>query len=436
MENNQDIRVRFAPSPTGPLHIGGTRTALFNYLFAKKNKGKVILRIEDTDVERSQEVFEQDIKENLKWLGLNWDEEYRQSERKDVYKKYLDKLIEKDLVYQKDGAYYFKTPTEGEVVVNDLIRGKVSFEASSFDDFVIVKSDGNFVFHFVNVVDDLEMKISHIIRGEDHLSNTPKHILLFQAFKAEVPQYAHIPLILNEDRSKISKRTGDVNFAQYKDKGYLPVALIDFLAQLGWSDTEGREFFTLEELIQVFDLKRVQKAGAVFDIKYLNHMNHHYLNQMDFDEYYELAKEYNPYKGDEDYHKKVIKLWQERVQYFAEIPELIDYFYQPPKDYETSLLVFKKSSPDQTQNGLEMALKVLTALDKASWNESGLQQILDDTIEAQGLGAGDLFWPVRVALSGLSGSPSPVELLKVLGKKESLERISTALKKLTPLELN
>ncbi|MEA1909762.1 MAG: glutamate--tRNA ligase [Patescibacteria group bacterium] len=436
MENKQDIRVRFAPSPTGPLHIGGARTALFNYLFARKNNGKLVLRIEDTDQDRSEEMFEQDIEDNLKWLGLNWDEKYRQSDRKDIYQKHLDTLIEKDLVYQKDGAYYFKTPTEGEVVVNDLIRGKVSFGADSFDDFVVVKSDGNFVFHFVNVIDDMEMKISHIIRGEDHLSNTPKHILLFEALEAPVPQYAHIPLILNEDRSKISKRTGDVHFAQYREKGYLPIGLINFLAQLGWSDSKGREFFLLEELINVFDLSRVQKAGAVFDIKYLNHMNHHYLNNMDFDEYYKLAKDFNPFEGEEDYHKKVLKLWQERVQYFAEIPELIDYFYQDPADYESKLLVFKKSSPDQTQKGLETAFNVLSSLDESSWSQTGLQQILDDTIAAEGCGAGDVFWPIRVALSGQQGSPSPVELLEVLGKDESIKRIATALKKLTPLELN
>jgi len=424
-----EIRVRFAPSPTGALHIGSARTALFNYLFAKKLNGKIILRIEDTDKERSQDIFEQDIKNGLKWLGLTWDEEYKQSERTKLYQKYLDQLIKEDKAYLQDGAYYFRTPTTGKIIVDDLIRGQVEFTADSFDDFVIAKSTGDFVFHFVNVIDDWQMQISHIIRGEDHLSNTPKHILLFQAFNTDPPKYAHIPLILNPDRTKMSKRSGETNFAEYITTGYLPIALINFLAQLGWSDTKGREFFDLNEQIQAFDLSRVQKAGAVFDIKYLNHINHHYLSQLSFDDYYKLAETFIPFSGTPTYHKKVLRLLQERAQYLGELSELIDYFYQA-KDYETDLLIFKKSTPVLTGQGLTVAHKVLTALNKSSWQEDNLQQVLNDTIAVEGLTAGDLFWPVRVALSGLSGSPSPVELLSVLGKEESLKRIELAIKKL------
>lgn len=423
------VRVRFAPSPTGALHVGSVRTALFNYLFAKKHSGIVILRLEDTDTERNQKIFEQDIKRGLKWLGLTWEEEYKQSRRTSLYKKYLRKLIKEKKAYLKDGAYYFRTPAAGQIIVNDLIRGPVEFAASSFDDFVITKTNGDFVFNFVNVVDDWQMKISHVIRGEDHLSNTPKHILLFQAFDAQPPQYAHIPLILNPDRTKMSKRSGDTNFSDYIARGYLPITLINFLAQLGWSDPEGREFFTLEELIRVFDLNRVQKAGAVFDIKYLNHINHHYLARIPFAEYYKLAKKFIPFAAKPTYHKKVLRLLQERAQYLAELSELINYFYQIP-DYDKDLLIFKKSTPDLTSQGLKVAHKVLSALGKLSWKEGRLQQILDDTIAAEGLLKGDLFWPVRAALSGLSGSPSPAELLSVLGKEESLERIETAIKKL------
>lgn len=424
-----EIRVRFAPSPTGPLHVGSARTALFNYLFAKKNSGKIILRIEDTDKERSQKIFEQDIKRGLKWLGLTWDEEYKQSGRTSLYKKYLKQLIKEDKAYLQDGAYYFRTPTTGKIIVDDLIRGPVEFMADSFDDFVIAKSTGDFVFHFVNVIDDWQMQISHVIRGEDHLSNTPKHILLFKALNVQPPQYAHIPLILNPDRTKMSKRSGDTDFTDYVTKGYLPIALVNFLAQLGWSDPKGREFFDLEELIQVFDLNRIQKAGAVFDIRYLNHINHHYLSQMSFPDYYKLAKKFIPFAGTPAYHKKVLRLLQERAEYLEELPELTDYFYQI-KDYETGLLIFKKSTPALTEQGLAAAYKVLVALSKSSWQENKLQQILNDTIAAEGLAAGDLFWPVRVALSGLSGSPSPVELLSVLSKTESLKRIEVAIKKL------
>lgn len=424
-----EVRVRFAPSPTGALHIGGARTALFNYLFTQKHKGKLILRLEDTDKQRSQKIFEKDIKNNLKWLGFNFDEEYKQSERNSVYKKYLKKLQDKDLIYTHDGAIYFKTPTQGKIVVNDIVRGKVEFDAASFDDFVVVKSDGNFTFHFVNVVDDLDMQISHVIRGEDHLSNTPKHILLFRSLEAKIPKYAHIPLILNPDRSKMSKRSGEVNFTEYISRGYLPIAMINFLSQLGWSDSQGREFFTLKELIKSFSLERVQKAGAIFDIKYLNHINHHYLSHLPFDEYCKIAKKFIPFKGTGAYHKQVLKLLQDRTQYLAELPKLMEYFYQTPK-YKKDLLVFKKSTPRLTIQGLELAHRVLSAIIESSWTEKKLHQILDQAIAAEALSPGDLYWPVRTALSGLSGSPSPTELLSVLGKKESLKRIATALKKI------
>ena len=427
MEKN--VLVRFAPSPTGALHIGGIRTALFNYLFAKKHSGKFILRLEDTDKERSQKVFIEDIETGLNWLGFKWDKEYKQSERQEIYKKYLQKLKDKNLIYNHDGAIYFKTPSEGKIIVEDIVRGSVEFEADSFDDFVIVKSNGNFTFHFVNVVDDLDMKISHIIRGEDHLSNTPKHILLFKALDAKVPFYAHIPLILNPDRSKMSKRSGDVNFVDYIKLGYLPISLINFLAQLGWSDKTGEEFFTLKELIKAFSLDRVQKAGAIFDIKYLNHINHHYLSRLSLDEYYKLAKPFIIYKGIEKYHKQVLKLLQDRAQFLAQLPELMKYFYQDI-NYDTKLLVFKKSTPQLTIKGLEIAFKVLEAIDEKYWTLNKIQQILDEAIVTESILPGDIFWPIRVSLSGLAGSPSPVELLEVLGKKESIKRIATSLKKI------
>jgi glutamyl/glutaminyl-tRNA synthetase len=205
-----ETRVRFAPSPTGALHIGSVRSALFNYLFAKKNHAKFILRIEDTDKERNQTIFEKDIKDGLKWLDLKWDEEYQQSKRIAIYQKHLQTLLDKNLAYKQDGAIYFRTPLSGKIIVSDLIHGEVEFDATTIDDFVIAKSNGDFIFHFVNVIDDMEMRISHVIRGDDHLSNTPKHVLLFRALGAKIPAYAHIPLILNPDRSKMSKRSGDI----------------------------------------------------------------------------------------------------------------------------------------------------------------------------------------------------------------------------------
>lgn len=425
------MRVRFAPSPTGPLHIGSARTALFNFLYAKKHQGVFVLRFEDTDIARSQKVFEDNILDGLDWLGFSADETYHQSERENVYRSYLQKLTDGGFVYESDGGFYYKLPTDNQkVIVDDLVRGKVEFESKDFDDLVLFKKDGTPTFHFANVVDDIEMKITHVIRGEDHLSNTPKHILLYQALGATPPKFAHIPLILNEDRTKMSKRTGNVNLDDYKQQGFLPEALVNFLVQLGWSDPENREFLTLDEMIRVFDLPRVQKAGAVFNLKHLNHLNHHYLMQKSLDEYIELAKPHTQqFMGDSELLKSALKLVQDRACTLSEIPSLIDFFFALP-EYDTPLLIFKKSSPEQTQKGLLSALKVLDAINEKEWELTRLQQILDETVAAEELQPGDLFWPVRVALSGKSASPSPVELLDALGKTESLSRITIAINKL------
>lgn len=425
------IRVRFAPSPTGPLHIGSARTALFNYIYARQNGGAFILRFEDTDKERSQTVFEENILSGLDWLGLKADETYHQSEREDIYRTYLQKLTSEGLTYEHDGGIYFKLP-EGshKLVVDDLIRGQVEFDSQDFDDLVLFKKDGTPTFHFANVVDDIDMNITHVIRGEDHLSNTPKHIMLYEALGAAAPKFAHIPLILNEDRTKMSKRTGNVNLDDYKQAGYLPEAIINFLIQLGWSDPKSREFLNLDEIIQSFDLARVQKGGAVFNLKHLNHLNHHYLMRKSPEEYLELAKPYiSQYLDNCQLLQKALALVQDRAQVLNEIPDLISFFFTQP-DYDSSLLIFKKSSPEQTAKGLNVALMVLEALDESSWNQTKLQAVLDESSAAEALQPGDLFWPIRVALSGRDTSPSPVELLEALGKPESISRIKVAINKL------
>jgi glutamyl-tRNA synthetase len=428
----EKVRVRFAPSPTGPLHIGSARTALFNFLYAKKHSGVFVLRYEDTDLARSQKVFEENIEQGLAWLGFKADEMYHQSERETVYRSYLQKLTDGGLTYEHDGGVYFQIPEDNrKVVVDDLIRGKVEFQSQDFDDLVLFKKDGSPTFHFANVVDDIEMGITHVIRGEDHLSNTPKHIMLYQALGATPPQFAHIPMILNEDRSKMSKRTGDVNLDDYRQNGYLPEAVINFIVQLGWSDPKSREFLTLDEVVESFDLSRVQKGGAIFSVKHLNHLNHHYLMQKTDDEYFEIAEPYiRPFLGDEALLKKALKLVQDRAKILSEIPELIDFFFTQP-EYDSPLLIFKKSSPEQTAKGLDTALKVLEAIDETAWDKTRLQQILDEALVAEGLQPGDLFWPVRVALSGREASPSPVELLEALGRDESLLRIKRSINKLS-----
>jgi nondiscriminating glutamyl-tRNA synthetase len=329
------VRVRFAPSPTGHLHIGTTRTALFNYLFAKNQNGKFILRIEDTDLERSDPKWEKDIIDSLEWIGIKWDEFYKQSERFDIYKKYLEKLLKDDKIYycfcskqeieaQKQerisvGKLYqysgkcrnlskqeiaknlkehkpftirFKTPVNTKIKFEDLARKKIEFDSDLMDDFIISRGLDNPLYNFVAVVDDYEMEISHIIRGEDHISNTPKQILLQQALGFPLLKYAHLPLILGEDRTKLSKRHGATSVYEYKKLGYLPETLINFMAFLGWNPGTEKEIYNMNSLIKEFSLEKIQKGGAVFNIKRLNFLNSFYIREKSLDRLTELCIPY------------------------------------------------------------------------------------------------------------------------------------------------
>ena len=274
------VAVRMAPSPTGNFHVGGARTALFNFLFARKNNGKFILRIEDTDKERSKKEFEDDIFESLEWLGLKYDEFYRQSERGEIYKNYVEKMLNNDSVYEaEDKVIRFRNPNK-KVKFNDLVRGEIEFDTTELKDFVIAKSADEPLYHLAVVIDDCESGITHVIRGEDHISNTPRQILIQEAIGATRPLYAHLPLILAQDRSKLSKRKHgeSVSLGYYRDKGYSPEAVINYLALLGWNPGTEQEIFTLEELINVFDLSRVHKGGAIFDEKKLAWVNRKHFN--------------------------------------------------------------------------------------------------------------------------------------------------------------
>ena len=331
-KKEKEIRTRYAPSPTGPFHIGGARTALFNYLFAKKHNGKFILRIEDTDKERSKKEFETQLMDNLKWLGMNWDEgpemkgpydPYRQSERNDIYKKYLQKLIDEGHAYHcfcskeeveaqkqylmsigeapvytgkcrdldketvekylkegKKSVIRFKTPHNRKVVFDDLIRGEIEVDTSTMGDFVIAKDFDNYLYNFTCVVDDIDMAINYVIRGEDHIPNTPKQILLIEALGFDVPKYAHLSLILGADRKKMSKRDGKTSINEYIDAGYLPEALINFIAFLGWNPGTEKEIYTMDGLIEDFSLEKIQKAGAIFNIDKLDWINGLYIRKM------------------------------------------------------------------------------------------------------------------------------------------------------------
>lgn len=482
MSNKPEIRVRFAPSPTGFLHIGGLRTALFNWLFAKKNNGKFILRIEDTDRTRLVPASLDNIKNSLKWYGLEWDEgpdlggpykPYIQSARQELYQKHAQKLLESGKAYRcfcsserldqmrkdqqsrgvpprydrtcrklsadevdkkiEQGLLFtirLKVPTQGKIVIKDLIRGKIEFDYQEIDDQVLLKSDGFPTYHLAVVVDDNLMKISHVIRGEEWLPSLPKHILLYQAFDWPLPQFAHLPMILAPDKSKLSKRHGAVSASQYKEEGYLAKTIINFIALLGWNPKTEQEVFSLEELTKEFSLDKVNKAGAVFDLKKLDWLNGHYLRELDADKFTKMCLPYLEKEGietkDFDFVKRAVILEQSRIKKLSEIPEAVRFLFEEIK-YESQLLTWKKMNQSEVKKSLQLSKQVLSEIEAASFNFATLEKLLKGIIEKEGLDTGALLWPLRVALSGRKASPSPFEIAEVLGQKTSLKRIEQAI---------
>ncbi len=469
MENNtKQVVTRFAPSPTGMLHIGGARTCLYNWLWARKNNGKFVLRIEDTDQERFVEGAEENIYEGLKWLGMEWDEgPFKQSERTEIYKKYADQLVEQGKAYYcfctkdrldemreiqkkmnkapkydglcrnlskeeieekiKAGEKYvvrLKLPQEGSVVVDDMVRGKVKFEYKDIDDQVLVKSDGFPTYHLANVVDDHDMGINHVIRGEEWLPSTPKHIYLYEALGWEPPRWAHLSLFIKKGGGKLSKREGATSLLNYKEMGYLPEAVNNFIAFLGWNPKDERELFTLEELAKEFDLKNVNKANPIFDTDKLDYLNGLYLRKKSLDELYELAKPYLKVEADEEYIKKVLGLEQERIKKLSEIGEMTEYFFTDDLKYDSELLVWKKSTPAETKENLGLLIKKLEETE--DWGKESLEKNIIDWIKSIEKGNGDILWPMRAALTGREKSPSPFEVASVLGKERSLSRLQKA----------
>ncbi len=462
-------RVRIAPSPTGSLHIGTARAALFNYLFAKKENGKFILRIEDTDLARSLPKFEKDIIESLGWLGIKWDEgPFRQSERISSYNKHLKKLLEENKVYycfcsadeledkrqeqmsrgeapryngkcrelsekeveknladKKPCIIRFKTPAK-KVSFIDLIRGKVEFDASLLGDFAIAKSLDSPLYNFAVVVDDFEMKISDVIRGEDHLPNTPKQILLQEALGLPQPQYAHLPLILGPDRSKLSKRHGAVAIADYRKQGYLPEAMVNFMAFLGWNPDTEREIYSLASLVKEFSLKNVQKSGAVFNIKRLDYLNGFYLRSKSVSKLAELCAPYLP-KTDKIQLEKIVALYQERLKKLSEIKGLTEFFFKDKLNYDKKLLQWKSMADKEISQSLDKSEKILFKIDKKEWTRGNLEKSLMAEAEKAG-DRGELLWPLRVALTGQEASAPPFEIAEILGKEKTLKRIKEAKK--------
>lgn len=470
------VRVRLAPSPTGSLHIGTARTALFNWLFARKQKGRFILRIEDTDQERSKKEFEEDIKDSLRWLGLSWDEEYHQSERSAIYKKYLTALLEKGKAFycnhpsekdsgerkphtcdspskesfdlaQDKGIIRFKNDIKEKIVFHDIIRGRVEFDPQLLGDFSLAIDLERPLFIFAGAVDDHEMQISHVIRGEDHISNTPKQVLLYQAFGWKMPLFSHIPLTLGPDRSKLSKRHGATSILEYRREGYLPEALLNFMTLLGWHPAGEQEIFTREELIKEFSLERMQKGGAIFDSEKLDWINGHYIRSLSdekladfllphlisrgliktsFDQIQFMYKTKSGMNITKEYLTSIAKLEKERLKKLSEIGERGSFFFEEPA-YNVELLSWKgKQSMDDVVTKLDNLTNIMFGIKPENFSALKLKDIIMPI--AQKEGRGELLWPLRVALSGRDSSPGPFEIMEILGKEEVGRRIKNAIR--------
>lgn len=441
------VVTRIAPSPTGYLHFGLARTALFSYLFARKMGGEFILRIEDTDAARNSPEYEADIIEELKWLGLNADHHFRQSEHRTRHAECLRTLIEKNLAYESEEpakddpsktVKVIRLRNSGEeVVFTDLIRGEIRFDTTELGDFVIARSIDDPLYHLAVVVDDADEGVTHIIRGEDHISNTPRHILLQRVLGFQTPSYAHIPLILMPDRSKMSKRRHESSVKNYREQGILPEALINYLALLGWNPGGEQEFYTLTELVELFDLSRVQKGGAIFDEVKLLSVNQHWMRSLSDSEFVAHIAEMGAIAStiDLDFFCRIIPLLKERSHTFKEAEEILRgelscLFTAPSLDRSQLLAKEPANRPGVTKMALESLLEAVKALPESLSPEEVKTHLLPlaDAEEAKGKGGrGALLWPLRYALSGQERSPDPFTLISILGSEESISRIRTAL---------
>jgi len=482
---NKEVRVRYAPSPTGYIHIGNLRTALYNYLFARHTGGKFIVRIEDTDQARKVEGAVDNLITTLKWAGLDYDEgpekggeygPYYQSERLDIYKTHADILLQKKKAYycfcsaerltalreeqQKQKLNQTKYDkhclnlSDEEVAVNisngmpfvirlkvdpnstikfkDEIRGDVEFSGEVIDDQVLIKSDNYPTYHLANVIDDHLMKVTHVIRGEEWLPSTPKHVLLYEAFGWEVPVFAHLPLLLNADRSKLSKRQGDVAVEDYRKKGFLRDALINFIAMLGWTAGDDKEFYYINELIESFSLDRVNKSGAVFDIEKLNWLNAEHLRRKSDEDLVRMLRadlitsKYSDNEYSDEYLIKVIHAMKERVSFVHEFCEKGFYFFEEPATYEEAAV--KKRWKEESPVILKKYAEKISTYDNPS--KEDFETVLHETAAEMNVGNGNVIHPLRLATSGVSGGPGIFEILDIIGKEKTINRINAIIEKL------
>jgi glutamyl-tRNA synthetase len=472
------VRVRFAPSPTGFLHVGTARAALYNFLFARNRKGKFVLRIEDTDIDRSSDEMVNVIIESLKWMRLHWDEgPFFQSKRRDIYREYADRLLQARLVYpcyctkeeieerrgkvvekkkawkydrrclyltqkereqferERPSALRFKV--EKSSYFEDLLHGRIERSKESIEDFVIIKSDGMATYNFACVIDDRLMNITHVIRGEDHISNTHKQVLLYEALGWTPPVFAHLPLILGPDRAKLSKRHGAVSVLEYRDRGFLPEAFVNFLALLGWSPGGDREIISFDEMIELFSLDRVAKRGAVFDIKKLEWMNGEYIKEISDSE---LLRRLLPFIGDkpgikqkgEEYILRVIGLLKERMFLLSQFWELGSYFFIPPEQYdiENFTKYVKNGRAETKKERIEEVMKTLRSLKK--FDIETVETCIRGLAENMDVKPGLIIHPIRFALTGRTVGPGLFELMEILGKDECIERLEYFVEDIIP----
>jgi len=418
-----DLRLRFAPSPTGYLHIGGARTCLFSWLYAKKIGAKFILRIEDTDTARSKKEYLDEILESIKWLGMDWDEIYYQSERFDIYREYADKLIEAGKAEKKEGAVFFKYEFSN-IEINDLVRGKIIFNELPKDEEVIIKSDGSPTYNFCCCIDDALMKINCIIRGEDHISNTPKQILMYKALGFDLPDFAHVPLILSPDGGRLSKRFGATSIREYKQMGYLAQALGNYLLLLGWSPGDDREIIGLDQACDIFDIANVNKSGAVISMDKLNWVNAEYIRLLDKDRFCDISLEY--LKGsdlvkdgiDVDYLKKVVSLYQPRIHTLSDLSSCIEpYFcdnviYRPDAEKILDAPVIK-----------EVNFLIAKLQEASNFNQEEIEKYFRAASDQLGIKLKVLVHPTRVALTGTKNGPGLFETMEVLGEAKVIKRL-------------
>ena len=471
-----EVRVRFAPSPTGELHIGGARTALFNYLFVRAAGGTFVLRIDDTDLERSRSDYIDKLIDSMRWLGLDWDEgPYYQSKRLEEYSREAERLLlekkayrcycsieelaagrdkarkenrsylypgtcrnletEEEIGFQKENrkpVIRLKTPDHGSTIVKDAIRGDVSFENSDLDDFIIIKSNGLPTYNFASVVDDLQMKITHIIRAEEHLSNTPRQQLCAVALGCEMPVFAHVPMILAPDRSKLSKRHGATSVEEFRDSGFLPEALINYMTLLGWSPGGDMEIFSLEDTIRSFSLNKVNKTAAIYDTAKLTWMNSHYIREYDLDKLAEIAFPFFKQKNllsekltteEFVYFRAVIDTVRERARTLVELTEAAAYFYEDHFEYDEKGIkkVFMKEGTAELLRHVVGELGLLKRFDREI-----TEQKFNDLVVNLDISLGQLIQPARLAITGRTGGPGLFEIIELLGRDRTIKRLERA----------